>query len=368
MTSGYQIQGADTDNVNVVTDAPIASGVKIFIVRSVPYEQTLSIQNGDNFNAELIEKTFDSQEMQIQQLAEQISRAVVRSLDNNEQLSVSGIMSIIDEAAARSEYFANLAQTIANSVHTEIGDCNGRQTWVATQAIESGSILTLPIYYYPGRDDLLLWYDGVLCQPKKAIYGDNPPNIFEYEEVVMPGHEWSNKITLLFGVEEGKVLDEFVVSTGLIRRFGEIEALVQASEDASASSKSYRDQAEALKNDTLTIKADAISEVGQLKNSALEHAQAASGYATNAATSAGEAEQTANDIREILDELGGGGGGGSGSAAFRIVGLNVTGNQLVLYESEDSDTIDFSNFDYVDFIPLNCSFILESGFLKLKMV
>lgn len=58
------------------TGDPLPSGYKIIIRRELPNEQDLNLENNGAFFAEDIESTFDREVMMIQQLAEQLDRAV----------------------------------------------------------------------------------------------------------------------------------------------------------------------------------------------------------------------------------------------------------------------------------------------------
>jgi hypothetical protein len=59
-----------------ITGAKLASGEKLTILSALEYEQTTDLLGGGAFNARVIEDTFDRVTVQIQQLAENLDRAV----------------------------------------------------------------------------------------------------------------------------------------------------------------------------------------------------------------------------------------------------------------------------------------------------
>lgn len=64
-------------------DSPaLPVGFRLTLLRNVPYIQQTRFENQKDFFAETHEKTFDTQEMQIQQLAEEVSRAIKVPVDD----------------------------------------------------------------------------------------------------------------------------------------------------------------------------------------------------------------------------------------------------------------------------------------------
>jgi hypothetical protein len=59
-----------------ITGAKLASGEKLTILSALEYEQTTDLLGGGAFNARVIEDTFDRTVVQIQQLGEQVGRAL----------------------------------------------------------------------------------------------------------------------------------------------------------------------------------------------------------------------------------------------------------------------------------------------------
>ena len=77
LTGGFTVVGAGTAAVFVVFDQPPAAGAIITLLRQVPLVQPMDLANGGAFNAEILEGSADNLEMQIQQLQEEVGRAIV---------------------------------------------------------------------------------------------------------------------------------------------------------------------------------------------------------------------------------------------------------------------------------------------------
>ena len=80
-----------------VTHSPaIASGTKLTILRSVPYTQAIDLENQGGFFPEVLERGFDLMVMQVQQLREQLARALKLSPSQ----SAIGELEVTDAARA----------------------------------------------------------------------------------------------------------------------------------------------------------------------------------------------------------------------------------------------------------------------------
>ena len=77
LTRGYAVLGAGTPAVTVVLDTPPAPGATLTILRRMPLVQPMDLSNSGPFNAETLEGSADNLAMQIQQLKEEIGRAIV---------------------------------------------------------------------------------------------------------------------------------------------------------------------------------------------------------------------------------------------------------------------------------------------------
>ena len=87
VNSNYEITGIQEGNISVtypVTGVALPSGFRLTIYRELPLVQQLDLENGGNFNAEVIEQQFDSAVMQIQQIQEHCYVIMDRAYEGNE--------------------------------------------------------------------------------------------------------------------------------------------------------------------------------------------------------------------------------------------------------------------------------------------
>lgn len=111
--SGFSIDGLGGEHVSVtypVSGPPLAAGYRLTIYRLLPYVQELDLENGQAFDAEVLESQYDTQEMQIQQLAEELSRAVKVSIASDEEVKTAeDIYAEVNKIADRAEDAVNRA-------------------------------------------------------------------------------------------------------------------------------------------------------------------------------------------------------------------------------------------------------------------
>jgi hypothetical protein len=84
LSSGYTVS-MNADQVaspggSVTLAAALTTGYKLSVTGNLPYDQTLALPGGGNFNPTVLENDLDRITMQVQQLNEAISRAVVTSV------------------------------------------------------------------------------------------------------------------------------------------------------------------------------------------------------------------------------------------------------------------------------------------------
>ena len=125
MTTGFTVVGAGTGSVSVRTDAPVAAGVKLTILREIPLTQMMDLQNGGDFNAETLEGSADILAMQIQQLDEKAGRAIVapESMGSNEVTyeTLADLKEEAEEAADQARTAAQSATQDATRAETAAG-------------------------------------------------------------------------------------------------------------------------------------------------------------------------------------------------------------------------------------------------------
>lgn len=211
ITGGYEVIGAGTRDISVVMDQAPANGVRLTMLRRVPYTQPMDLENGGSFNAETLEGSADNQVLQIQQLAEESERTIKWPVSSNPpypdaQDYLNGIQAFVDAAKSYAEWAASLVDPVS----IEAG-FNIRRPWVAMAAVASGGILTLPGYYYPGGRMLVLWYNGAVCSPRDYLV--EASGHYQYEETGGDLENPSNQVKVYFDVAAGDVLDMLVLAS-----------------------------------------------------------------------------------------------------------------------------------------------------------
>jgi hypothetical protein len=164
---------------------------------------------------------------------------------------------------------------------------NVRRNRIIPDDIPAGSVVTLPVTYYPGRDILLVMYRGEVCTPK--LRGDFTPGERQYEEIagedVPEGGDASNypsnKVLISFDMKQGSNLDCWVVASNLMREMGTLlaarDVAVQASETATEQAGIATDERETVQamvtevvletgvaNNRVSFRADRNYEIGEI--------------------------------------------------------------------------------------------------------
>ncbi len=268
LTEGFTVIGAGvgSENVSVVLDKPLTQGVKLTILRIIPYIQPMDLVNGGDFNADTLEGSDDNLEMQIQQIAEIVGRAFLapESMDGAEY-SYEDLLDLLDRALEAAER----AEAVADHGSIASGVYNIRKPWIAKDAVPSGGLLTLPGWYYPTRDVLVLWYQGAICSPRALLV--EAAGAYQYDEIGEDRNVLSNQVRVYFDVEVGDLLDMYVVSSAAGRNLDALEAAVaqageaaQSAEDSAARAGQDANRAE-----------DAAGRADQSADEAAEAAEAA---------------------------------------------------------------------------------------------
>jgi hypothetical protein len=117
----YTVYGIGSENVRVMLNSPLPPGKLLTILRLVPLVQPTDLQNGGNFNADVIEYTYDYQEMQIQQLKEEIGRAIKIPVGGTEE-SMDEFISRLEEILALIEAAAGQIAGVGNDSLINVGD------------------------------------------------------------------------------------------------------------------------------------------------------------------------------------------------------------------------------------------------------
>ncbi len=117
VTANFSVSGCGSSGVNViypVTGDALPQGTRLTIYRELPLVQELDLQNASPFDAEVIEAQFDAAAMQMQQLQEQIGRAVTMKISDTgtpEELCETLLSAAADAAASAAAGAASAAQS-----------------------------------------------------------------------------------------------------------------------------------------------------------------------------------------------------------------------------------------------------------------
>lgn len=225
-------------------------GNALALVSNVPYTQELDLSNVATLDVETIEKQLDRTTQQIQQVAEQVSRAVQApsTIPGGGKVYYERIVA----ATARAEAAASSAQLTLRQVQAEkikveqAGDAQvdrvagmgdmaglskgvacGEQTWTLSADVAVGGRIELPneLGYIPGRHHLLMSYDGVTMSQTW------------FEEVPAAGDPYgvSHSIITKMPFRAGQELHAWVSPLGLadvpelVERVAELEAVLHTS-------------------------------------------------------------------------------------------------------------------------------------------
>ena len=139
ITTGYTVNGMESGAVSItypMTGEPLESGWQLTIYRDMPLTQTLDLESGGAFDAEVIERQgFDHVVMQIQQLQEQASRALQLAITDIDRTpdEVLGEMFELRDAAQQALAAAEDALEVANAAAQLADDTSQSTQGVLTQ-------------------------------------------------------------------------------------------------------------------------------------------------------------------------------------------------------------------------------------------
>ncbi|MDR2800410.1 MAG: hypothetical protein LBB52_03980 [Desulfovibrio sp.] len=223
------VNGAgDTSVTYPVTGEPIPSGTRLTLYRQTPQTQIIDFTSVGDFDPDVLEHDgLDRLEMQIQELQEEIYRAIKSSLSDTDppplidafyrqlQELFAGLKSRLEAIREQAEDYADKAEAAAAETYMESGAFNVRRCFVAEEDIEAGGTLVLPVPYYPGRAVLRLDYQGMACTPKDADV-DNT-GLYQYAETGDDPNVLSSAVVVHFPVRAGDKFDLWIVASALGR-------------------------------------------------------------------------------------------------------------------------------------------------------
>lgn len=170
---GYRVENIPDGEPCLVypedAEAPaLEKGRKLTIIRRLPLIQQTNLENGGNLHAETLETQFDIITMQMQQLADDVARAVkIPPYSGNSSRDVNEVLAQMEGLCQRAEAAALRLEKHDDAETLLGGGGNIAVTWVMEKNLTSGDVLRIPAHYPVGRDRLIFSVDGVLCYPAK---------------------------------------------------------------------------------------------------------------------------------------------------------------------------------------------------------
>ena len=320
ITENYSILGELPGNLRVlypldIRSDPLPQGSRLTIYRHTPRKQGVELSNVGAFHPKVIEEQgFDTVVMMLQEVQEDVDRAIKISIASEEQaVSAEEFYKNINTIADRAEDAAKRAEGYGDCSTLEAGLENLRGSWTSKNALSAGSELELAVNYYVGRNVLVLSMDGLMCYPASPFTDEDVP---QYEEVGEDG-ELSRKVKLLFEAPAGAVWDALVISSNVsayiesqtkraeeavltidnaIANAGELAALAAVESVRPTMDAIYAARDEVVAARDISLNAAQIAEGALL---AADTATAAAQAAQNAAQQAKEAANAAQGGRNI---------------------------------------------------------------------
>lgn len=189
--------GAQEGGSITILGAAVEAGYRLYIIRTVPYLQQTVLNNQGGFYPKSVEAQFDIEEMQIQQLAEQIGRAVLMPRSNPPVgyfpvILSDGTWGFAPTTGSESSFIAELATGSGAGL---VGLGNTQIFNVGTvgyNSILSVSLAQLPNVYCwndrvvrltdDGREDFFICRSGEPpADPLQGIYVDSATAMFYWE-------------------------------------------------------------------------------------------------------------------------------------------------------------------------------------------
>ncbi|MDR2892967.1 MAG: hypothetical protein LBV80_07785 [Deltaproteobacteria bacterium] len=141
-------------------------------------------------------------------------------------------------------YWRERMSELEDPVALDSGIWNVRRSRILTEEIPAGGLLTLPVWYYPTRDIMLLMIDNIPFTPTKPDNWDEGQR--QYAEVGDDKTVLSNQVTVSMTLPVGTAVDVWVISSNLFKAMDEILAAAeQAGQDAAAAEVSATNAASA---------------------------------------------------------------------------------------------------------------------------
>lgn len=203
----YTVEGR---TLTTLVEIPLEGGPKLAVYRSTERSQEIVWVDGQAVYPPNVMKADDKLTFIVQELTDEVGRSIRTSVTDPEPpVSAQDLYAEINRIVDRAEDAANRAVAAASGIQYKTSFFNKRASWAVTEPIGSGGTLSLPVTYFPSRNHLLLFYNGILCE----VHSASSDAAYQYTEVGTV-NIFSSKVILHFDAKVGDRFDVLAVASG----------------------------------------------------------------------------------------------------------------------------------------------------------
>lgn len=145
VSAGYEISA----NLNAITYptvasglAPLPAGSKITLIRQTPLTQALDLQSGNSVDAEQLERGYDKLTYLVQELKEQVARALKYKVSEMNEHTAEEYLEEIEEASAGAAAYAQTAAQSASAAASAASEAEANKTRAGNYCTRSETAAT----------------------------------------------------------------------------------------------------------------------------------------------------------------------------------------------------------------------------------
>lgn len=145
VSAGYEISA----NLNAITYptvasglAPLPAGSKITLIRQTPLTQALDLQSGNSVDAEQLERGYDKLTYLVQELKEQVARALKYKVSEMNEHTAEEYLEKIEEASAGAAAYAQTAAQSASAAASAASEAESNKTRAGNYCTRSETAAT----------------------------------------------------------------------------------------------------------------------------------------------------------------------------------------------------------------------------------
>lgn len=282
--SARAFKGAE---LTIISTEDIEIGDFIVIHRDTIQEQLYRYNELDSFPAKSHENALGKLMTAVQEISEELSRTIRSSImDPNPPESAEDLIQRFRDIEAEAQAILDEIRLLTQPMILAKGVKNARGTWITDRPITSGSLLRLPVVYFPGRNMLHLTMDGLTCYPYRP---NERAGIHQFKEVGLED-EPSQDVIIMFDTEDVCHWSAWSIASNVSQALDEQLALAQkAATDAITAAQKAED-----------IQGNVEVAIGNAAEIAAE--QAAKLAVEKAEALMSSMVETAQEIKEAIDK------------------------------------------------------------------